>query len=227
MPEKAAVYSKSSDKGLLVFSGIVAAAGIGLIVLGLKGGGSSEPGVGGLKPGESFSDFQWDALGMLDAQNKFPIQIGSGEIIRLGAPTALYVGPGRNMFAYARVMQNQPGHGYVTVYGSGIAGSNLPATPSPTQYHLVPTTQVEPVCCPAQALCLGAWPGPPNADCSGHDPSNPICGGPPIAGYGDLFIQIYGDEQPVDGGGYASPSCNPTRLALAQVKYPGLVHFFT
>jgi len=116
-------------------------------------------------------------------------------------PVINYLGPGRDTFTYAQVKQHQ-GNVYATVYGSGIAGTHLPASSTLAQFQLVPPTQVEPAGYPPQSLGLQPWPG---------DSVNPICGMPPALGPADLIVEVYENRYPVDGGGYASPTCNPTR----------------
>jgi hypothetical protein len=212
----AQIYVKKTDNrgALIAVAGLLGLGGVVLVILGLKQGQSGVPGLCALLPGEQMSApdsliFHQQTPGGIE------VSISAAPFIIIPHPVVYYAGPGRDAFTYAEVKQTQ-GNKYGTVYASGIAGTHLPNSATLAQFDCVPPTQPEPTGCPAQALCLSPWPG---------TTANPICGFSPIPGSADLYLSIYQNTQAVDGGGYASPTCNPSRCPVQRTVLKNAITF--
>lgn len=206
------VIKKPGDnvKAVAVGMGV---AGAALILYSMTrrpaGAGSLNP----LAPGEKLEGLASASMDM-SGTIEMSSATGAGFII-VTRPTVRYLGPGRNAYTTVQIKQYQLGQ-WVTVYGSGIAGSLLAPATILTPYDLVPASQPQPAGCPSQALCAQRWQG---------DWMNPICGAPPVPGVADVHLEIYERRYQVDADGYSSPSCNATRKPVARRVYSNKIMF--
>lgn len=197
-----------SDKRLLA-GGLIIGGGI-LLYIFLKGRPVPFCILAPLLPGENLAALTSPALA-----GSGQLRLSRGTPIVVTMPSVRYMGSGRDAYSYFRVVQQQNGI-WVTIYGSGIAGTHLgPATTWQT-YALVPPDVPQPPGCPSQSLCTFAWPGP--------EPT-PICGAPPQSGVATGLLEIYERRTPADADGYSSPTCNP-RVPVACQVYPDKFLFY-
>lgn len=204
MPNGQIGVVKKPRPEVMAISALLAAGGVGMILLWAMQ--RSEKGYGDLRqiaPGELMSQ---PISPTLEGSGVVSIRIGEG--IAALMPTVMYVGPGRDTFSYFQVKQRQYGEA-VTVYGSGVAGVHVGPAAEPMVFPLVAADQPQPGGCPAQALCAFNYPGPPGAE--------NICGGPPMPGYGDAYLEIYQRQDPQDGDGFASPTCGSADVPIPRV----------
>ncbi len=208
---------KKPNPAVYAISGVLALGGIGLIVLGFRGGVSLGA-TGPLRPGETLDTLRSPNL---DAAGQIVVSIG--DPIAAQRPTARYSGPGRDTYTYFRILQ-QFGGQWVTVYGSGVAGVHVgpPSGPSAlTEYYLVAPNEVQPpfAQCVAQSLCAFIWPG--------AEVSN-ICGRAPRPGPATAVLEVYQNQHlsgnAADADGFSSPTCN-SRLPVFRREYPNKIMF--
>ncbi|RJO60327.1 MAG: hypothetical protein C4542_09555 [Dehalococcoidia bacterium] len=178
---------------------VLGGVGLGLVVLGLArsgGGGQAADEIGPLAPlgaGEQMGPIHCQTFDGVGA-----ITVPIGDLVAAVMPTMAYAGPGRDSYAYFRLLQRR-GEQWVTVYGSGLAGTHLQPANAPTENVLVPPEQPQPTGCQAQSLCAQIWPG---------DYLNPIAGAPPTRGAATAVLEVYERRTPQDADGYASPTIN-------------------
>lgn len=142
-------------------------------------------------------------------------RIPIGQTLELKGNTILYQGPGRDVFTAARIIQ-QMGDQWVTVYGSGIAGIHLYASPVMKEFALVPS---DPPSALGGSLVLYPWPPGPSPT------SNPICGQAAVPGLDAiLLLEVFGICSSADADGYSSVTCMK-RQPLRRHEYDGKVAF--
>ena len=219
MPEMTVIQAKKPVPAVYAIAGLLGFSGVALILLAFRG---KDP-LGGLNPWRPGEDPQNLRSPNLDASGQITVQRGAP--VAALRPTVEYGGPGRDVYTYFRIVQEQGGT-WVTVYGSGVAGVHV-GPPNPgvtsalTEYYLVAPTEVQPpfAQCVAQSLCAFPWPG--------TQVSN-ICGAPAQAGSAMAVLEIYENASlsgnPADADGFSSPTCN-NRVAIFRKEYPNKILF--
>lgn len=219
MPQVTVVGVKKPVPAVYAISALLGLSGVALIIFALRG---KDP-LGGLnpwRPGEDPQDLRSPNLELAGQ-----IAVSRGTPFAALRPTLKYGGPGRDVYTYFRIVQNQGGT-WVTVYGSGVAGVHV-GPPNPgvtsalTEYYLVSPQEVQPPFpqCVAQSLCAFPWPG--------ANVSN-ICGAPAQPGNATAVLEIYENQSqsgnPADADGFSSPTCN-NRVAILRKSYPDKILF--
>lgn len=219
MPQATVVTVKKPVPAVYAIAGLLALGGVGLMLLAFRG---RDP-LGGLNPWRPGEDPQDLRSPNLDGAGQ--IAVRRGDPFAALRPTVKYGGPGRDVYTYFRIVQNQGGT-WVTVYGSGVAGVHV-GPPNPgvtsalTEYYLVSPQEVQPnfPACVSQSLCAFPHPG---------SNVSPICGAPAQPGAAMAVLEIYENQSlsgnPADADGFSSPTCNP-RVAILRREYPDKILF--
>ncbi len=234
MPNVDLVFSKKTlSPGVMVFAGLLGAAGITLIVFGLQG---SRFLLFPLRPGEKMGDLTSPSF--RDGELK---RVTIGDPIVCASPTVQYEGAGRDVYTYFSVQQRQQGQ-WVTVYGSGVAGVHV-GPPNPgvtsalTRYYLVSDTEDQNIAgtlngraydlhFPIRSLGALPWPGSPLV--------SPICGAPPVPGPASAVLLVYQNQSlsndAADADGFSSPTCgsalvNHARKPVFVKEYSNAIRF--
>lgn len=195
----------------------VIAGGVGLGVLLLSSGGAAAAS-GGFShvPGMSAPYLSGGPTGV----TSLPAATGaSGLLVKL-TPIVDYLGPPRNVYTYAKIIQNN-----TVVAGSGVAGVSI-GFDNPTAmktYPLVPGQEPQPDGTQGPYLWVYTWPGPPGPG-GGTTVPGGICGTPPVKGAAQLILDVYYNSSEsgnsADADGFSSPTCNHRTLQAQSQAYP-------
>lgn len=218
---QAFVYAKKPDNTGLAIAAAVGLGGVAILWLMSQGKGAvpsppgggtpgAGPAIGGSGPVDRSCLSSMERIS--DPASASIVSAGiigkvRGVTIDVVQPVIQYQGPGRNLYTSARIVQNQGWdpirnveRGWITVYGSGIAGIYIPASPTPKLFALVPSSPISTL---GGTLTMYPFPGPPNSQ------ANQICGWDAYPGKATLLIEVFGLCRSSDGAdGFASVTCN-------------------
>lgn len=139
-----------------------------------------------------------------------PVTVQYGSPFTIHNPKIKYQGPATTVWTYMRLEQIIDGFP-VSVYGSGLAQINLPASATPTDFSLIPSDESQLGGGQAADLTAIPWPGPD---------SMPLNGGHPLIGLASVYLDVFHD-----GLGLQNPTYSG-RQPTAELQLPVYVNLF-
>ncbi len=216
---------------VLAIAGLLAVGGIALVLIGMgqgAGPGPVQEQLAGLtfqrlatpsNPNSTVSPtsgvLRPARTGAIDPTTGQPLY----ETITVVNPTYVYQGPGKSIFAFARLVSNNIYGNNATVFGSGLSGSFTGVSATPITRPMVPIVTGSP---PQPSGCLGAGSVTPDlcmVEWPGAGPIN-ICGVPAVPGtMASLVLEIWAFD-----GIYTNTSCGAKNL-IRSATFPAKVEF--
>ncbi len=200
---------------VLAIAGLLAVGGIALVLIGMGQGAGPGP------VPEKFGSLTFARIatpsnpGSNVGPGSGTLNVTAGETITVVNPTYVYQGGGKDIFAFARIVQNNAYGNNITVQGSGLSVSRAMQSATPTAQKMVPIANAQPGGCLNAGtntfdLCMVPWPGAAQIS---------ICGAPAQLGPATLLLEIWAFD-----GVYQNSSCRAVTL-LGSAPFSGKINF--